>query len=230
MMGAEIKIGAIIVAAGSGQRFGERKQFKELNKKPLYQHSLEQFILSESISEICLVVPEDLTKEVSQKVKNFNKVIKVTAGGELRQDSVLNGVNELGEECELVCVHDAARPFVTTEIINTTIKACKEMDGTIAAVPASDTVKEVDPNNRIKKTIPREAVWLAQTPQVFHRSKLLQALAYAKTNKVIVTDEASLLESLGFSVGVVEGDAKNIKITTPADWSIAEFLTGSGND
>jgi len=230
MMPSENKIGAVIVAAGSGLRFGERKQFKALNKKPLYQYSLEQFLQVEKISEISLVVPENLVDEISTEVSKASKNINVVAGGELRQDSVLSGVNALSEKCEVVSVHDAARPFVTKNIINRTIDACSEYDGTVAAVPASDTVKEVDTINRIKKTIPRESVWLAQTPQVFHRSKLLQALAYAKTNQVIVTDEASLLESLDFSVAVVEGDVNNFKITTPSDWATAEYLARSKND
>ena len=227
MMSFENKIGAVIVAAGSGLRFGERKQFKELNKKPLFQYSLEQFLQAEQISEISLVVPEDLIVEISNKVSKTNTKIKAVAGGELRQDSVLNGVNAISEECELIIVHDAARPFVTKTIINNTIEACAEIDGVVAAVPASDTIKVVDTNNRIKRTIPRESVWLAQTPQVFHRSKLLQALAYATTNQVIVTDEASLLESLDFSVAVVKGDVNNFKITTPSDWATAEHFARS---
>ena len=229
-MVADYKIGAVIVAAGSGLRFGERKQFKELKNKPLYQYSLEQFLNTDIVSEIALVVPEDLTKNISQIVSNINKTVKVVAGGELRQDSVLNGVNALNEECELISVHDAARPFVTSQTIINTIEACAEFDGAIAAIPASDTIKEVDTNNKIKKTIPRETVWLAQTPQVFHRGKLLQALAYAKTNNIAVTDEATLLESLDFSVTVVEGDVNNFKITTPSDWSVAELIIGSRND
>lgn len=232
MMPSDNKIGAVIVAAGSGLRFGERKQFKKLNKKPLYQYSLEQFLLADNISEISLVVPSDLVEKISKDVLNLGqKKIKVIAGGELRQDSVLNGVNALDENCELVSIHDAARPFVTIQIINRTINACADLDGIVAAIPANDTVKEVAKNtNRIKRTISREAVWLAQTPQVFNRSKLLQALAYAKTNSVVVTDEATLLETLDFSVAVVEGDVNNFKITTPSDWSTAEYLVRSRND
>lgn len=229
-MVADYKIGAVIVAAGSGLRFGERKQFKKLNNKPLYQYSLERFLKTAIVSEIALVVPEDLVEEIRQEAKNINSDIRVVAGGELRQDSVLSGVNALSEDCELISVHDAARPFVTEQTIRNTTEGCVDFDGAIAAVPASDTVKEVDTNNKVKKTIPRESVWLAQTPQVFHRSKLLQALAYAKTNNIAVTDEATLLESLDFSVTVVEGDVNNFKITTPSDWTNAEYLLGGKND
>lgn len=230
-MDVEIKVGAVIVAAGSGLRFGERKQFKNLKDKPLYQYSLEQYLENDLVSEISLVVPSDIVEKVLLHISSLNKNIRVVAGGELRQDSVLNGVNALGEECELVSVHDAARPFLSNKIINDTIETCAKFDGAVAAIPASDTIKEVVIGSHcIKRTIPRDTVWLAQTPQVFRRDKLLQALAYAKTNGIVVTDESTLLESLDFSVAVVESDISNFKITTPSDWINAETVIDNRND
>lgn len=230
-MGKKYKIGAVIVAAGSGLRFGERKQFKLLKEKPLYLYSLEKFVENALVSEIALVVPTDLKSAIAVDVKKISKDIKVVKGGKLRQDSVLNGVNALGDDCDLICVHDAARPFITDKIILKAIKLCKEYDGSVVAVPSSDTVKEVHKNsNRIKRTIQREMVWLAQTPQVFHREKLLPALAYANTNGITVTDEAMLLESLDFSVAVVEGSTNNFKITTKEDWELAELILERMND
>lgn len=227
----ENKIGAVIVAAGSGLRFGERKQFKKLINKPLYIYSLEIFISNNSIEEIALVVPADLIKSISSDVRSLNENIHIVEGGELRQDSVLAGVNALNEDTNIICVHDAARPFVTNVIINNAVEQSEDHEGVVVAVSSPDTVKEVVKNsNRVKRTIPRDTVRLAQTPQVFHRDKLLQALAYAKTNNIVVTDEATLLESLDFSVAVVEGDVNNFKITTKADWDNAELIMERNND
>lgn len=229
-MEKEYKVGVVIVAAGSGLRFGERKQFKKLKSKPLYLYSLEKFAATDLVSEIALVVPTDLKSAVAVDVQKISKNIKVVKGGKLRQDSVLSGVNALSSDCALVCVHDAARPFITDHIISKAIESCKEFDGCVVAIPSSDTVKEVHKNsNRIKRTIPRDTVWLAQTPQVFHREKLLPALAYANTDGITVTDEAMLLESLDSSIAVVEGNTNNFKITTKEDWELAELILEKSN-
>lgn len=228
----EYKIGAVIVAAGSGLRFGERKQFKKLGTKPLYLYSLQRFIDCDLIDEIVLVVPKDLLKTIAFGVRKLNQTpeIKIVAGGKLRQDSVLAGVSTLSNQCEIVCVHDAARPFVSADLIQKTINACENNDGAVAAIPSHDTVKEVNSNNRIKRTIPREKIWLAQTPQAFHRSQLVMALSCAKENKIKVTDESTLLESLDYSIVVVEGDTENFKITTQNDWKLAELILERYND
>ena len=225
------RIGAIIVAAGSGLRFGELKQFKKLGIKPLYLYSLQSFINCNLIDQIVLVVPKDLLNTISNEASKLNPRINVVAGGKLRQDSVLAGVNGLSVNCDIVCVHDAARPFVSINLINKTINACKENDGAIAALPSHDTVKDINVNdNRIKRTIPREKIWLAQTPQAFHRSQLKKALLYAKDNEIQVTDEATLLESLNYSIVVIKGSNDNFKITTPHDWKLAELLLETNND
>lgn len=224
------KTGAVIVAAGSGLRFGERKQFKKLGTKPLYLYSLQRFIECDLINEIVLVVSHDLLKTIFNEVAKLNSRIKVVAGGKLRQDSVFAGVNMLSNQCEIVCVHDAARPFVSVGLIQKTINVCENNDGAIAATPSHDTVKEVNSNKLIKRTIPRKTIWLAQTPQVFHRSQLVRAFSYAKENKIKVTDESTLLESLNYSIVVVEGDAENFKITTQNDWKLAELILEKYND
>jgi len=230
-MGKEYKIGTIIVAAGSGLRFGERKQFKKLGTRSLYLYSLQKFIDCNLIDEIALVVPNDLQNTISTEVSKLNPWIKVVVGGKLRQDSVLAGINGLSDNCDIICVHDAARPFVSVELIQKTINACKNNDGVVVAIPSHDTVKEVNTNNnRIKRTIPRETIWLAQTPQAFHRSQLKKALLYAKDNEIQATDEATLLEALKYSIVVVEGSNDNFKITTPHDWKLAELLLEINND
>ena len=227
----EYKIGAVIMAAGSGLRFGEKKQIKKLGTKPLYLYSLQRFIECDLIDEIALVVPKDLLKTILIKISKLKLRINVVEGGEFRQDSVFVGVNTLSKQCEIVCVHDAARPFVSADLIQKTINACKHNDGAVAAIPSHDTVKEVNlKNSRIKRTIPRGKIWLAQTPQAFRRNQLVKALSYAKENKIQVTDEATLLESLNYSIVVVKGDTENFKITTQNDWRFAELILERYND
>ncbi len=231
-MQKEYKIGAVIVAAGSGLRFGERKQFKKLESKSLYLYSLQRFLDCDLISEIVLVVPKDLLKTIIFEVKKEypTAAIKIVAGGKLRQDSVLCGINRLSNASEIVCVHDAARPFVSIDLINKTIVACKHNDGAIAAMPSHDTVKEIHSKCRVKRTIPRESIWLAQTPQTFYKKQLIKALLYAKTNNIQVTDESTLLESLNYSIVAVEGSSDNFKITTANDWKLAELFLEINND
>ena len=230
-MNKEYKVGAIIVAAGSGLRFGERKQFKKLGIRPLYFYSLQKFIDCNLIDEIVLVVPKDLKTTISNEVSKLDSQINIVEGGKLRQDSVLAGITRLSDNCDIICVHDAARPFVSINLIKKTINACKNNDGAVAAIPLNDTVKEINiNNNHIKRTIARESIWLAQTPQAFHRSQLKKALLYAKDNKIQVTDEAALLESLERSIVVVEGSRDNFKITIPSDWKLAELILERNND
>ena len=224
-MEKEYKIGAVIVAAGSGLRFGEKKQFKMLGLQPLYIYSLQKFIDCSLIDEIILVVPKDLQKSISGEIARLNHNIKAVEGGKLRQDSVSAGISMLSPACKIVCVHDAARPFVSSELIQRTIDACKTCDGAVAAMPAHDTIKEVKTNsNRISRTIPRENIWLAQTPQAFNRTQLKKALLYAKENKIQATDEATLMEKLNYNIVVVEGNSDNFKITTHGDWKFAEIM------
>ncbi len=225
------KIGAVIVAAGSGLRFGEKKQVKKLGSQPLYLYSLQHFTNNNLIDEIALVVPGELQKIISTETTELNYYITVVSGGALRQDSVLSGIQALSSDCDIICIHDAARPFIPDSLIQNTIIVCEKNDGAIAAVPSNDTVKKVaEESNLIKSTIPRNTVWLAQTPQTFHRKPLIEALTNAGDNNIKVTDEASLLESLNYSVVVVEGNARNIKITNQDDWEFAEFLLEKHNE
>ena len=232
-MGKIEKVGAVIVAAGAGLRFGELKQLKKLGNQPLYLHSLNCFCNSEIIEEIVVVVPAEIVNHIIVDIKELrvSKLIKVVAGGKLRQDSVRSGVEQLSSDCEIVCIHDAARPFVTPKLISKTIEACQKCDGAIAALPANDTVKSVPIDDKmIAETIPRKTIWLAQTPQTFHRTPLMEALKKAKEDNIQGTDEAALLERLGYKVAVVEGNTKNIKITNPKDWGLAEILLEKQND
>ena len=226
---------AIIPAAGTGVRFGEAKQFKLLEKKPLIFHTLSSFLQSKEIKEIVLVVSKDrlsITKKaMSSSLRKKN--IKVVLGGRHRQDSVYEGLKAVSQSCNIVCIHDGARPFVSTELIESTIRACKKFDGAVAAVKATDTVKLVTRGSRVQKTLNRNKIWLAQTPQTFKKKELNKALLSAQKKKIIGTDEAMKIEEMGYSVGIIESSNRNIKITTREDWRHAEAimsLTSSGQN
>ena len=217
--------GAVILAAGKGSRFGEKKQFKLLKGAPLLNHVLTPFLQSDLIYEIIVVVPEEQVQQIKTQVRSMPKTknIRIVSGGERRQDSVSNGVKVLSNQCKLVCIHDVVRPFVTKNMINETIKRCGKYDGAIIATQAQDTIKRVE-NRRIKETINRSEIWQAQTPQSFQREKLIEALESADRDGVTGSDEAFLLERIGYYISVVEGTSANIKITTPEDWFVAEAI------
>ena len=217
-----MKISAIILAAGSGSRFGEKKQFKLLKGTALYFYSLNKFLRCENINEIVLIVPENKVKDIKKEIANIKtkKKILVISGGLRRQDSVKNGVLSASKKSELVCIHDGARPFVSEKLIYQSISACLNNDGAIVANPNFDTLKTCV-KGYVKKTIDRNNVWMAQTPQVFWKTKLLEAIKFSEKNNVKMTDESSMMESLGFKVSVVQGDYNNFKITSHEDWERA---------
>jgi len=220
-----MKVSAIIPAAGSGERFGEEKQFKLLSGRPLFFHTLKLFLQSDYIDEIIVAVPGANVGSTHRDVLSMSagKPVKVVAGGTRRQDSVKNGIDVSDSHSTLVCIHDAARPFVTEDLIQRSISACEFADGAVVGIPSKDTVKFSE-NGLVKETLDREKIWLAQTPQCFHKNKLLQALYYAETENLTGTDESALMEAMGFSIKLVEGDSNNFKITTKDDWIRAEIV------
>ena len=219
------KVSAIILAAGSGSRFGAKKQFKRLNENPIWVYSLNTFIRSECVDELILVIPNDSleTLKKSQAFTSLNKKnnIKLVSGGESRKDSVINGLRVVKKANNIVCIHDAARPFIKISYIKNSIDACSEFDGAIIAVPTVDTVKKVD-NNLIKNTINRESLWMAQTPQTFKKGKLLYAIK--NFSHLNITDESMLMEEANFKIKLIEGDQYNFKITNEIDWELAKFI------
>ena len=220
-----MKVSAIIPAAGSGERFGEEKQFKLLSGRPLFFHTLKLFLQSDYIDEIIVAVPSANVDPTHRDVLSMSagKPVKVVAGGTRRQDSVKNGIDVSDSDSTLVCIHDAARPFVTEDLIQRSISACEFADGAVVGIPSKDTVKFSE-NGLVKETLDREKIWLAQTPQCFHKNKLLQALYYAETENLTGTDESALMEAMGFSIKLVEGNSNNFKITTKDDWIRAEVV------
>jgi len=220
------KVGVVLPAAGEGRRFGEPKQFRLLGKRPLLFHALRPFLEEDYIYEVVVVVPQERVKQTERELRSLTraKTIRVVVGGPRRQDSVYQGVKALSPHCNLVCIHDAARPFLTPMMIEETVAACQKFDGAVVAIPSRDTVKQADRLTRqIHTTLPRETIWLAQTPQTFRRKPLEKALGQADQSGLMVTDEAMLLEEMGYSLTIVEGSPMNMKITTPEDWSLAEY-------
>ena len=213
---------AIITAAGSGRRFGEAKQFKKLHGKPLYQYSLDTFIKSRLFDEIILVIPNSKQEKVQKEIKRkYSSQVSLVIGGPDRQDSVKNAIQNSNPNIDLVVIHDAARPFITTTLIEKCISACETSDGAIIAMQPHDTIK-FSKDNIVEKTIDRSNIWMAQTPQAFNKRKILEAYSSSDFDDLIVTDESSLMEKLGYKIMIVPGTGKNFKITTFDDWKRAE--------
>jgi 2-C-methyl-D-erythritol 4-phosphate cytidylyltransferase len=229
---SNVKTGAIIAAAGFGKRFGGslKKQFQNLSGKPVLSYSIESLEASSLVEEIILVVPEGSIRfcyEEIVKKFGFQKVSNIIAGGQERRVSVERGFNSLSAEIDMVLVHDAVRPFISIRMIEEVIREASESGGAIIAIPVKDTIKKVASGNYIERTVSRESLWLAQTPQAFRYDVLKQA--YESLGKsVIVTDESSLIERLGIQVRLVRGSELNIKITTEEDLLLAELILKEG--
>ena len=213
---------AIITAAGSGRRFGEAKQFKKLHGKPLYEYSLDVFIKSKLFDEVILVIPNDNQEKLQKEIKRkYGSQVNLVIGGPDRQDSVKNAIQNSNPKVDLVVIHDAARPFITKTLIEKCISACETSDGAIIAMQPHDTIK-FSKDNIVEKTIDRSNIWMAQTPQAFNKQKILEAYSSREFDDLIITDESSLMEKLGYKIMIVPGTGKNFKITTFDDWKRAE--------
>ncbi len=210
----------IIVAAGSGSRFGAPKQFAELEGKPLYHHSLKTFSEHPQVGRIILVIsPNDISRIEQEVAAGFNRQkIYIALGGALRQDSVANGMQKLEElgDSAIVLVHDAARPFVTSGLISEVINAVAEHGAALAAIPVVDTLKQSEEGYSLV-TIPRRNLWRAQTPQGARFELMQRALRAAHEQNYSGTDEAELLEKAGIKPYLVQGDIRNVKITYQKD-------------
>lgn len=210
---------AIIAAGGIGRRVGAAvpKQLLKIGDRTLLERSVEAFRTHPAITDVIVALPPSLMAEPPSGLDGT----RVIAGGARRQDSVANAFDVLPESTDVILVHDAARPFVGADVITRTIEGAVAHGAAIAAVPVSDTVKRVEIERRvIVETVPRERVFLAQTPQAFRRHVLRDAVAAGRAG-VEATDEAMLAERAGHAVHVVDGDPANIKITSAADVSAA---------
>lgn len=217
-----MKTAAIIVAAGSGSRFKSDtpKQFLEINGKPVIVHTLELFQAAPSVDKIVLVLSERQMGKVDSSL--FPKLESVVTGGSTRAESVLNGLNAVGEDIEIVAVHDGARPLVTVGEIERTIAKAKETGAACLVAPVTDTIKSVL-GGEIAATLDRDKLRRAVTPQVFKVEVLKKAFETTDLSES-VTDECLLVEKLGHPIAIVEGNSRNIKLTHPEDLILAEAL------
>lgn len=223
---------AVVPAAGKGLRMGGAvpKQFLSLGGEPIVVHSLRALQSAACIHDIILAVPSadlDYCRNDLIVRYGFSKVTKVVPGGQERQDSVRLGLEQVPEETEIVLVHDAVRPFVTVAMIEDVVAAARQHGGAIIALPMRDTVKQVGPDHLIQRTVDRQPLWLAQTPQAFRMDWLREAHQKAKVEGVPATDDAFLFEWMGHPVVVVEGSGENIKVTRPEDMVIGEAILAS---
>ena len=201
------------------------KQFLSLEGVPIVVHTLRKFSSADSIDEIYLGVrPEDMERAHAEiQREQFSKPVRLVAGGASRQETVSLALQEAPHSTEIVVVHDAVRPFVTTEMIHLSVEAARTSGATILGIPSVDTVKQVE-RERILGTIPRERIVLAQTPQAFRFDILKEACDRAEADGYEGTDEASLVERLGYPVTVLMGSDRNIKITKPSDLPLARLF------
>jgi len=215
---------AIIVAAGRSERMdGLDKVFAPLAGRPLLAWTLAAFRKCDDVDDMVIVArPRSVMKvEALAREWRFDKVRDVVSGGAARQDSVRAGL-DAARHAEIVVVHDAARPLVTPELISEGVALARETGAALCAVPARDTLKEVDGHPPVvTATLDRSRIWLAQTPQAFRRELLIEAHARASAP---ATDDAALVEALGHAVRVYRGDESNLKVTTPEDLILAEAL------
>jgi 2-C-methyl-D-erythritol 4-phosphate cytidylyltransferase len=220
-------VSAIVLAGGRGKRMGysQSKQYIKLNGKPILYYTLNQFIKNDSIDKIILVIPEDERNYCESEVlKKYNLIVdKVVVGGEQRQDSVYNALEEV-EETDIVLIHDAARPFVSQRIIYDAIKYATIYQATAPGIMPKDTIKTKDRNNFSINTLTRSDLVAIQTPQAFDFDLIYKCHKEIRKRGLFVTDDTSAVECLGNKVYIYEGDYTNIKITTPEDLILAEYL------
>jgi 2-C-methyl-D-erythritol 4-phosphate cytidylyltransferase len=230
------RVTAILPAAGLGTRMGAetRKQFLELDGVPILIFTLRRLATCPAITDFVIATRAEEVDSVAARIaqENLDRPVHVVRGGDTRQDSVASALTEVPADADLILVHDAVRPLVTRDQIERVIAEALSCDAAILGVPAMDTVKEVKratPQGGaadvalVTATIPRERVVLAQTPQVFRTSLLLEAFARARQDGVSASDEAGLIERMGRDVHVVAGSERNLKITRPGDMQLAEF-------
>ncbi|MFC1477969.1 2-C-methyl-D-erythritol 4-phosphate cytidylyltransferase [Candidatus Margulisiibacteriota bacterium] len=249
-----MKVSAIIAAGGSGSRLGkaEGKQLLELQGQPVIAYSIKTIL--PLVDEIILVIrPEDVDKagtvfdcDEGDDKESCNK--KIVAGGMTRTESVRNALSALSSDTDIVIIHDGARPFISSDIVEKSIAAAKEFGAAVVSVPVTDTIKQADNKGFVKSTPDRSSLWAAQTPQAFrydiikkvydsdNSAELVHAELNADHNKdnsftkklAGYTDDASMAEALGYQVKIVEGDYNNFKITTEEDLQLAEYLLNAG--
>jgi len=234
------KASVILAAAGAGRRFADGgpeaapaggKVFAPLAGRPVLAHALEAFGRVDAVAEVVVAVPADrldAARERFGEALDGGRPLVFVAGGDSRSDSVERALAAADAGTELVAIHDAARPLIRPAVIEEAFRVAVEDGAAVVGRPVDHTIKMVDADGRVTETVPRRALWMAQTPQVFRREIITQA--YARRGDVVgrVTDDAQLVEALGRPVRMVHGDGANLKITTPEDLRACEALLAAG--
>lgn len=227
-------VNAIITAAGSGTRMGTQitKQFIKVGKMTILERTIRKILNSKYIDNIILVIKKDEEKEINGLINglNINKTITLTYGGNSREESTFNGIKSLDKNTDIVLMHDGARPFIRTELLDRMIEATDEHRAIICAVPAKDTIKIITNDMKVKSTPERSRLYMVQTPQIFDYKLILKAYESVDYNSSRITDDASLIEAIGEEVYVYHGDYNNIKITTNEDLVLANILAQEEDD
>ena len=221
------EVGVIVVAAGAGVRAGpgEPKQFRRVAGVPLLLRALRPFTSHPGVGRVVVALPAAFVDHPPDWLSGLRgERLSWVAGGATRTDSVRAGLVALGAALPIILVHDAARPFVRRDTIDAVIARARSGVGAVAAVPLSDTLKEVGDGTRVARTVPRDRLWRAQTPQGFPHEMLAQAYARLRAGDPPPTDDAELCERAGFAVDVVADAADNLKVTTAEDFRVAEAL------
>lgn len=226
-------VGVVIVAGGSGTRAdsgdGELKQFKWVAGKPMLLHSVQTFMARPDVVSVVCVLPRRYAGDPPPWLFQCDlDRLAMSVGGRTRGESVANGLDDLPDEAEIVLVHDAARPLVGDETIDRVIASVREGVSAIAALPVVDTLKEVDANETIVRTIDRERLWRAQTPQGFPRSVIVDVHRRARADRLTATDDAGLCERYGIPVRVVRGSERALKVTDVDDFARIDALFATG--
>ena len=239
MEAARRDVGVVIVAAGTGSRVlasspdgtrGELKQFRWVAGKPMLLHSVQTFQLRPDVAMVVCVLPKAYAGDPPPWLFQCDlDRLLVSVGGRERAESVYNGLEDLPEEVEYVLVHDAARPLATGATIDRVVRAARAGTGAVAALPVVDTLKEVNDDGRVVRTVERARLWRAQTPQGFPRAMIERAHVEARRDRVTATDDAALCERLGLPVVVVRGSERGMKVTDEGDFARAEALYATGD-
>ena len=230
------KINVIIAAAGKGTRLGMgmNKAFVRLGEAPIIVHNLKQLNHLPHLSTVFIVVGPGELGDGEKILREYQQAYfpllrwRLVAGGKERQNSVANALAQIEDKDGWIAVHDGARPFATQDLFTRVWDKARETGAAIAAVPCKDTIKQVDSQNLVEKTLKRSVLWAVQTPQIFSQQLLCKAYAGLEKTGALVTDDAGAVEQIGGKVGVAMGSYKNIKITTPEDLILGEaFLKGA---
>lgn len=229
---AKQQLALIIPAAGKGERLGAEipKPYIKIAGKSILEYTLLKFKEVSGLGEVIVSTSEQYIDETRELISRVFPGLNCTVveGGQERQDSIRNALEQISDKTGLIAVHDAVRPFVSKEDIENCIEEASRSGGAVLAIPARDTIKIARPNLEIESTPNRQKLWQAQTPQIFWASLLREAYQYAAEHDFLGSDDSSLVEKIGGKVVLVKGSGKNFKITHPNDLDMARYFIGEG--